>query len=754
MKFFKAAAGAAVACILCAGMSITALAEKADEIGKKVISAGGESFEVNYGDASQDAGYLKYRHRLAADRMVSSTPSGMIKENFSTISGKFGSYLTHDSRFDGMDRTYLIDVSQWQAKINWEDVKADGINDVIIRLGYRGYGSAGTLMMDDRFYENINGAKAAGLNVGIYFYTQAISYAEAKQEADFCAAALKGYDLELPVYYDIESVDFDYGRLDHAGLTKAQKTKLCKTFCDRIESYGYQSGVYANLYWLTYMINGPELGQDYKTWVAAYMSELNYEGIYDMWQYSSSADIDGIKGGVDINVMYDVDYAPTTEIKAKIKDGVLSWNEASYADGYTIYGSDNGSESYFVADVETNSLDITKFTAGSYGVAAYNNYGGKRYYGETSKFIDSFRASPASVEAKRIGIDKVMLSWEAVSEAVGYEVYTSVDGELTFVGKTTDTNFELSGSQLELKKAFIRAYNKNGIFGAFTEPVALPGNAPAHAPYAELRANKLVWTAVSDADGYIVIKNDSGTKSEFTVYDTYCTIDEGLSADYTVQAFTELEGRKFRTSDSNICSFRGISYPPRGTIEVDSSADGLVWNKIDDALGYVVYEVDIYGTVFEVGRVDECSFNKDDLTGSVYFVKGYNTKDGKEFFTEPSNRVMISLPEVTEAEVVSRSDDYAVISWNSIEGCSEYMVYLDTGSGYELYSTVKGNMAMIGDLNDVDYASVRIKGYVGDRDIVTFGLFSNQLCLVGSEDQRTEDDSFNFDFDLENISGR
>lgn len=742
MKFIKAASGAVIAGIICAGMSLTAIAEKTDEISKEVISTGGESIAVTNAEKNGDGGYLKYKHNLIVKKFESMSPAGKIKQNYSTICGTFGSYLTHDSRFDGMNRTYLIDVSQWQGKIDWKKVKKDGINEVIIRLGYRGYGSAGTLMMDNNFYTNIDGAKAAGLKVGIYFYTQAISYAEARAEADFCANALKGYTLDLPVYYDIESVDYDYGRLDHAGLTKAQKTKLCKEFCNRIESYGYESGVYACLNWLNNMINGPELGNDYKIWVAAYMSQLNYGGIYDMWQYSSNADISGISGSVDINVMYDVDYSPTTKINAKIEDGLLTWNKAAGADGYTVYGTDNGSNTYVVADVTGTSFDVSNQSSSGYCVAAYNYYSGKKHYGKTSNIVDSFRQAPANLEVYRSGVDKVTVNWSAVSGAVGYEIYTVKDGVTSFAGKTEGTSFEIRGRNLQNRQAFVKAYNKNGLRSESSERIDLPGNTPEVAPAAELRANRLVWSSVPEADGYLLTRNVNGKVSQLAVNDTSYYVDESLTADYYVQAYIELDGTKCCTEASNVCSFKGVNYPPKGVVELDTSDDGLIWSKIDDAIGYVVYKIASDGSEVEIARVDGCHYKTNDTAGTVFCVKGYNAKDGKEFFTEASNRVIISLPEVTEASLVGKTDDYAVISWNEINGCSEYMVYLDKGDGYKLYSSVKGSMAMIGDLKGADFARVMIKGYVGDENVTSCGLFSNQLYIIGNEKSKKANDVF------------
>ena len=746
MDFFKAAAGTLLACLMCAGAGI---AVSADEASAETISAGGQTFEVRYADASQDAGYLKYKHRQVEKALEKRSPAGMVQSHLNEATA-YGTHLTHDSRFNGLDRSFGIDVSQWQSTIDWKKVKNDGIDYAIIRLGVRGYGSAGTLMIDDRYYENIKGAKAAGLDVGVYFYTQAINVKEAQEEADFCAAALKGYDLELPVYFDIESVDWDRGRLDSAGLSVKQKTDLCKAFCDRIETYGYQSGVYANYNWLTHYIDGPSLGNDYKIWIAAYGSYINYSGIYDIWQYGSDGYVDGIKGNVDTNVMYKVDFSPQTKLNASITDGVISWNAATGADGYTVYGTNDGKTSYAISDVKGTSFDLDGQEAQQYSVAAYNYYGGKKYYGKSSSLVDGFNGQAKELTAERAGIDKVRLNWSAVDKAVGYDVYKVKDGKMSYVGNTGGTSFVISGNNLGEYTAVVRAYNKNGMNGDYSEEIVLPGNAPSYAPRVERSANKLFWTEVENADGYVVTFTDQYGSEEFFVEDTNFTLMNNSTGKYYVQAYTELDGRTFRSSSSNVCEFSGVNYPPQGELILDSDDEGLEWNKIPDALGYVVYKVTEDGKEEEVAEVDSCRYAADDLAGSVYFVKGYNVRKGERFYTEASNRVTVSLTEVTEAKLDNLTEDFAVISWNSIEGCDEYMVYLDRGRGYELYTTVKGSMAVIGGIRNAEFASVRIKGYVSNEDVVRYGLFSNQVYIIGDEDSRPTEEVFSF----EDILGR
>ena len=738
MNFLKAAAGTLLAGIIGAGMVVSVSADH-------VISAGGETFEVVDIDPSQDAGYLKYKHARLEEALDRRSPAGRIRSDYTQLCS-FGSYLTHDTRFNGMDRDFCLDVSQWQGEIDWKEVKKSGISNVIIRLGVRGYGSAGTLMMDDKYYENIEGAKAAGFNVGVYFYTQAISTAEAKQEADFCAAALKGYDLELPVYFDIESVDWDEGRLDNSGLDKKGKTALCRAFCDQIETYGYQSGVYANKNWLENYIDGPALGNDYKTWIAAYMSSIDYAGIYDMWQYSSKAEIDGISGYVDISVMYDVDYTPPTVIEAEMEGSVMTWNAADYADGYTVYGNDGG-DNYVVADCDGTSFDVAGQNASCYCVAAYNYFGGKRYYGSTCEPVNGFGGRVGQLYISRSGIDKITVSWDAVDEAAGYEIRTSRDGgDYGSAGRTEDTSFTVEGEELQNVTVKVRPYDESGVCGGYSDEIMLIGNAPSDTPVIFQTGARLVWNSIADADGYIVTyENAEGLTMEYTVSDAFMDIKEDIMGSYYVQAYTKLDGRWFRSETSNVIDFEGVSHPPRGEILLDSDDNGLVWNRLTDALGYVVYQADPDGGAKEIARVTECSYTADDLAGAVYFVKGYNTKGKKEYFTEASNSVTIDLNEVTEAKLESFADGAAFISWNSIEDCDEYMVYLDTGSGYELYTTVRGTMAVIGGLDDAAFASVRVKGYIGSEEYVRYSAFSNQLYIIGDDENRPQQEVFSFD---------
>ena len=192
-----------------------------------------------------------------------------------------------------------IDVSAYQGDIDWQAVKADGIDFAIIRLGYRGY-TQGSVNLDSKFLQNIEGARAAGLKVGIYFFSTAISPQEARDEAAFVLEHLGGRALELPIVYDWETGGSSYRNND---LDTETLTACAVAFCDAVEAAGYQSMVYFNLPtgYLKYDLSG--LTQ-YDFWFAQYhdFPEMYYD--YQIWQYSDSGAVAGIDGRVDMNLSF------------------------------------------------------------------------------------------------------------------------------------------------------------------------------------------------------------------------------------------------------------------------------------------------------------------------------------------------------------------------------------------------------------------------------------------------------------------
>lgn len=193
-----------------------------------------------------------------------------------------------------------IDVSKWNGSIDWNAVKASGVNFVIIRCGYRG-SSTGVLVEDPTFRTNIQGAQAAGLKVGLYFFTQAVNEVEAVEEASMCLSLAQGYSISYPIFIDVEFTVNKNGRAD--GLDRATRSAVARAFCETINNGGYAGGVYSSKSWYGYSLDMSVIG-GYKIWLAHYTSQTDYSGHYDIWQYSSKGSISGIKGNVDMNYSY------------------------------------------------------------------------------------------------------------------------------------------------------------------------------------------------------------------------------------------------------------------------------------------------------------------------------------------------------------------------------------------------------------------------------------------------------------------
>lgn len=201
-----------------------------------------------------------------------------------------------------------IDVSVHQGdNIDFKKVKNSGINFVIMRAGI-GHGNYG---LKDKYFEiNYKKAKDAGLNVGVYWYSKALSIEESTKEANMLLNALKGKTLEYPVYYDIEEKAlFEKG--------KALTSDIAKNFCKILEKKNYFCGLYASLYYFNNYFTD-EVKKKYTIWVAQYNTKCDYKGDYKIWQYSSSGRVPGITGNVDCDISY---YDFPTLIKKLKKNG-------------------------------------------------------------------------------------------------------------------------------------------------------------------------------------------------------------------------------------------------------------------------------------------------------------------------------------------------------------------------------------------------------------------------------------------------
>lgn len=204
-------------------------------------------------------------------------------------------------RYESQDITGIpgIDVSSYQQEIDWQQVRDAGVEFAVIRLGYRGY-STGKLDLDDRFLENMEGAIDAGIGVGVYFFSQALTEEEAVEEAEFVLNWVRGYELSYPIVFDWEEVDAK-ARTDEMNMLLL--TSCALAFCERIEQAGYTAAVYFNQAYGYQQLNLPSL-KDHVFWLAAYEEAPTFHYDFQMWQYTNQGTVPGIGGPVDLNIYF------------------------------------------------------------------------------------------------------------------------------------------------------------------------------------------------------------------------------------------------------------------------------------------------------------------------------------------------------------------------------------------------------------------------------------------------------------------
>lgn len=201
---------------------------------------------------------------------------------------------------DGTQALVGVDVSTFSGTIDWAAVKADGISFAMVRLGFRGYGESGKLVLDDQYLANIQGATEAGLDVGVYFFSQAITVEEAEQEAAYVISALEDYSITYPVVFDLEKIGYDIARTDDLSVEMA--TQVTQTFCERVTQAGYHPMIYGNVAWLMDRIDLTQL-TEYDLWLAQYQKTPTFPYQFRMWQYTNQGTVAGIEGSVDMNLL-------------------------------------------------------------------------------------------------------------------------------------------------------------------------------------------------------------------------------------------------------------------------------------------------------------------------------------------------------------------------------------------------------------------------------------------------------------------
>ncbi len=328
--------------------------------------------------------------------------------------------LSHQSKYKDCIKQWGIDVSYHNGTIDWEKAKADGVEFAIIRVAYRGYEN-GKLKVDTQAYNNMKNANAAGVPIGVYIFSQAVSAKEAKQEADFIVKNIKGYKIDLPVVLDFEYVATGVGRLYKAKLSKSAGTSVCNAFCNRVKALGYTPMVYASKSMYEDKTYAADISQSYPIWMAHYNNSTSYEGEYEYWQYTSKGKVDGIKTKDNPYTDLNYRYYNTLRITKRAAGGLsMKWDVWDGADSYDIYRK-SGSGGYAIVK---SGVKGTSYTDKSLKAGVNYSY---KIYPHGTKTCIGFNTGITQLTAvkfsgKGTAFDKIRLTWPKISGITAYYI--------------------------------------------------------------------------------------------------------------------------------------------------------------------------------------------------------------------------------------------------------------------------------------------------------------------------------------------
>ena len=486
----------------------------------------------------------------------------------------FNSLITHQDRFSGFNKLYGIDVSVYNGDIDFDKVKAEGYQFVIVRAGARGYGSAGTMIEDSRFEEHVDNAHKAGLMVGAYYYTQAVNKTEVKQEVDATLKKIGNRKLEMPVYFDIEPA-YDWngkpGRLVGANLSKAQKAELCKYFCDLINNAGYTSGVTSCKSWFECEIDMSRIENIYDVWLAHYTTNTNYASDYNMWQFNSTRKVNGVYSScTDQDVRYVNDIKPSGAQKLRVSSSantvVLSWDATINTKGYIVYRQDSAGNTVKLATTSARTYSFPRESSEyKYYIRSYNYVGGQYYYSGLSNIVTVTGKEIKNLKASGITPTTIPLQWSAVTGASGYCVYMDDN----FAGYTNTNSFTIEGlapsTQHKIKvSAFFnkdgsRVYSSDSFLAGFSAAYYATTIKPDTSLIVKGIKTTAVyqtsitisWNAVTGASGYCIYMDDKYRGYCYATSFTLSGLAAGTQHKIKVSAyFNNGVGGKVYNSDS------------------------------------------------------------------------------------------------------------------------------------------------------------------------------------------------------------
>ena len=694
-----------------------------------------------------------------------------------------GKGLTHESQHSASAKIFGIDVSKWNGDIDWKKVKNAGVSFVIIRVGNR-FSASGKLAVDPYFESYIKGAHSVGLPVGIYYFSQDISTAEAKASAQFVLKQIKKYAsyISYPIFYDMEMIDG--GRLDKANLSKKKRTDIWCTFCDAVKAAGYIPGVYASYYsYYDYNDNAVDSAhvstslfekKGYYIWLARYNTRTYSSRPYSMWQYSSTGKVDGINSYVDLNVAY----VRAEQTQATASSFSVKWDKLDKAKGYYYAVFDKKGNKLYGAHTTGRTATVTKFSDKSvpktgqqyiFKVKKYTlDASGKKVYG---KYVISAPVYTTPCDIKTIACkansetgNGATITWSAAKGATGYEIYCKEEGRAAYkkLAMTDSTSYvihELSPQKKYTVKVipFVNVTG-NDFYGNESGTVTFCTSVATVTPLKQMSTSKnricIGWTWPKNVLGLqVFLYNADGKQVTEPV-----TIEDQTIQSYAYSGLTP--GAKY------ICKVRAYGMNAEGTlvygrpgrIEVKTrpeqttglkrkastaNSTTIVWKPVAGADGYRVYQWNASKKSWKyVKTTTQPSYSAKKLkiaTKYKYRVRAFVKSNGIYGFGTYSDayETATKAPKPKSLKIKFKSATSATLKWSKVTGATGYriLIYDRAGKLVDTRLTKKTSCKVTGLKRGKTYR-FRVQAYITTGSTTVFGssLWGRGTIPLGTPD--------------------
>ena len=574
-----------------------------------------------------------------------------------------GKKYNHDDKFAGYEIINGLDISYYQGTVNFDKMKADGVDYLILRAGYRG-NTYGNIKADTNFATYATEAIKRNIDIGAYIYSQAITVDEAKEEAKFILNMVKGYDITLPIVFDFEYAGSGT-RLRDAKLTNRQRTDICNAFCKKVESSGYTAMVYANQSMLVDDLYDEEIAKNYDIWLANFSVSPKYKSTmydceYTYWQYSSTGRVNGISGSVDCNFRYFKKPAKPTQLTVKeetLNSTTLTWKKVKGCYGYQIYKYDSSTDKYNKIG-ETIGASTCKFvdvnSAGmvnTYKVRAKSAYKGGFKSGSYSSTVSSKGMLKLNLKSKKTG--SATITWNSLANVINYFVLRcdTVDGVYEKIAtlsnsKTSYTDKTKHGFKTYhyMLKASVKDTSSEAFYYTYSPILTVKKDQPKISSVKLSSSNsiKVSWKNADSTSGIeIWQKKGNGsykkikTVSKKTTSFKITKLSRGVTYRYKIRQYISKNDKKYYSSFTKEFSATTIKAtsvklaPKKKSIKIS-------FKSVPSASGYEIYYKNAYMRKYSLLKTTKSKSYK--MTGLrrkakySFKVRAYKKVDGKKIY--------------------------------------------------------------------------------------------------------------------------